>query len=92
MTLVGNIRSTTRIAHAKCLRKPLKLPGVSALPKGEAQAYNNRGVVETIHGDYGQAMNYYSRALELRKSLNDLKGLASLYNNIGNILERRGSL
>ncbi|MEO1513619.1 MAG: adenylate/guanylate cyclase domain-containing protein [Bacteroidota bacterium] len=55
-------------------------------PKGEAQAYNNRGVVETIEGNYQQATEYYQRALDIRQSLNDLKGIASLHNNIGNIL------
>ena len=54
-------------------------------PKGKAQAYNNFGVVETIHGNYPLAISYYQKALDIRKALDDQKGVASLLNNIGNL-------
>ena len=59
--------------------------------RGEAQAYNNLGVVEDIDGRYDEATASYTKALELRKALNDRKGIASLYNNIGNIQESQGA-
>ncbi len=58
--------------------------------KGEAQAYNNRGVVETIGGDYDLAIQFYEKALAIRNELGDQKGVASLYNNIGNLREKLG--
>lgn len=58
--------------------------------KGEGQANNNRGVVETIDGDYGSAIKFYERALAIRNELGDQKGVASLYNNIGNLREELG--
>ncbi len=55
--------------------------------KGEGQAYNNRGVVETIAGEYDHAIQFYEKALDIRNDLGDQKGVASLYNNIGNLQE-----
>ena len=59
--------------------------------KGEGQAFNNRGVVETIDGDYDAAIEFYEKALEIRNELGDQKGVASLYNNIGNLQEELGN-
>ncbi|MEL6865082.1 MAG: adenylate/guanylate cyclase domain-containing protein [Bacteroidota bacterium] len=60
-----------------------------AFPKGEAQAYNNWGVVESIHEQYDLARDYFRQSLAIRKELGDLKGMASLYNNIGNLDEEQ---
>ncbi len=60
-------------------------------PKGEAQAYNNQGVVEAIRGNFELATEHYQKALILRQQLNDQKGVASLYNNIGNLQESLGN-
>ena len=49
-------------------------------PKGEAQAYNNRGVVEAIQGNVDEATSYLQKALKIREELKDKKGVASLYN------------
>ncbi len=59
--------------------------------KGEGQALNNRGVVETIAGNYTLAIPFYEQALSIREQLGDRKGVASLYNNIGNLQEELGN-
>ena len=59
--------------------------------KGEGQAYNNLGVVETIHDNKELAIGYYSKALKIREDLDDQKGVASLYNNIGNLYAEQDS-
>ena len=58
--------------------------------KGQGQAYNNRGVVETIDGNFDLAIEYYEKALTIRNKLGDEKGVASLYNNVGNLKEELG--
>ncbi|MGK0363156.1 MAG: adenylate cyclase [Saprospiraceae bacterium] len=55
--------------------------------KGKGDAMNFRGVTEDIHGNRELAIEYFEQALEIRKSLNDLAGQASLHNNIGNLYE-----
>jgi len=59
-------------------------------PKGQGQALNFLGVVETIHEDYEKAISYYKGALKIRESLDDQYGVASIYNNIGNLYEELG--
>ncbi|MEM1319153.1 MAG: adenylate/guanylate cyclase domain-containing protein [Bacteroidota bacterium] len=59
--------------------------------KGEAQAHNNRGVVEAIAEQFETAKVHYEKALQLRQQLGDKKGVASLYNNIGNLEESLGN-
>ena len=58
--------------------------------KGEAQAYNNFGVVETISDEYEKAIDWYSKALIIRKNLGLKSGVASLFNNIGNLQDAQG--
>ncbi len=53
-------------------------------PKGEAQSYNNRGVLENIHSNQDEAIAYFQKALPLREKINDQKGISALHNNIGN--------
>jgi adenylate cyclase len=58
--------------------------------RGEGDAYNYRGVVEDIHGNYEKAIFYFQQSQERRETLNDQKKIASLYNNIGNARENLG--
>ncbi|MEL6923620.1 MAG: tetratricopeptide repeat protein [Bacteroidota bacterium] len=55
--------------------------------RGQGQALNFLGVVETIHDDYEAAIQHYEAALVIRQSLGDKSGVASIYNNIGNLYE-----
>ena len=75
----------------KTLQQSAALAARLNYPKGEAQAFNNLGVVETIHEQYESAKEHYQKALELRKQLNDKEGMASLYNNIGNLEDELGN-
>lgn len=68
------------------LQQSINLAKKITFPKGEAQAYNNLGVVEAIAGDLEKATLHYQKALELRQGLGDKAGVASLYNNIGNLM------
>lgn len=74
----------------KYLNLSINLAEKIHFPKGEAQAYNNLGVVFAIQGNIDEATRLYQKALLLRQSLNDKKGVASLYNNIGNLQEEKG--
>ena len=58
--------------------------------KGQAQAYNNYGVVETIADRYKLSIEWYQQALIIREELGLQKGVASLYNNIGNLHDAEG--
>lgn len=60
--------------------------------KGKGQAYNNRGVVESIHGEIDAAAKSHTLALEIREQLGDKKGMASSYNNIAMMMEEKEDL
>ncbi|GIV31508.1 MAG: hypothetical protein KatS3mg029_0859 [Saprospiraceae bacterium] len=72
------------------LDSAIQLARALRFPKGEATALNFRGVVEDIHGNSDQAIEYFQQALAIRQRLGDLSGVASLYNNLGNVMENRG--
>lgn len=72
------------------LQESILLAQKIGYPKGEAQAYNNLGVVEDIAGNWEGVEINYTKALEIRKKLGDKAGIASLYNNIGNLKESLG--
>jgi predicted ATPase len=48
-----------------------------------AELHSNIGAVYWRKGDYVQALEYHNKALELRKVINDLKGIARSYANLG---------
>lgn len=73
----------------RLLEQSILLAQNSHYPKGEAQAYNYFGVVETIAENLKAAEGYYTKALNIRQQIGDIAGVASLYNNIGNL---RGEL
>ncbi len=67
------------------LQQAIQLSKKVNYKKGEGQAYNNLGVVETIHDNKDEAIASYEKALVIRQGLGDKKGVASIYNNIGNL-------
>ena len=75
----------------KHLQEAINLAEQLSYKKGEGQAYNNLGVVETIHDNKKLAIQHYQKALAIRESLDDQKGVASLYNNIGNLYAEEDS-
>lgn len=59
-------------------------------PKGEATAWNYKGVLADIHGNTAEAIRCFERALEMRRAIGEKMGEASLLNNLGNIYVRQG--
>ena len=50
---------------------------------GEAQAYNDIGIIHYGLADYDSAIKSYQKALDIRFKLKDSLGVAALYNKIG---------
>lgn len=53
------------------------------LPKQKAGAYNTLGVVYYLKGDYGIAIDYYSKSKDAHEAAGNRKGVASTITNIG---------
>ena len=51
--------------------------------KGEAQAYNDIGILYYKLSNFDESISYYKNALLIRKNLKDTLGIASLYNKMG---------
>ena len=50
---------------------------------GEAQAYNDLGILHYGLAEYSKALEVYEKSLKIRQSLKDSSGIASLHNKIG---------
>ena len=61
-------------------------------PKGEAQSYNDLGIVYINQGNFPQALDHFNKSMEIRKHLGDTSGMASLYNKIGIVHQKQGNL
>ncbi|WP_372936808.1 tetratricopeptide repeat protein [Seonamhaeicola sp.] len=61
----------------------LKLSKKNNNKVGEAQAYNDLGILHYDLADYNEALQHYTASLKIRNTLNDTLGLAALYNKIG---------
>ena len=61
-------------------------------PKGQAQSYNDLGIVYIGRGDFPQALDYFEKAMAIRTDLGDTAGMASLYNKIGIVHQKQGEL
>ncbi|MGB0402808.1 MAG: tetratricopeptide repeat-containing sensor histidine kinase [Salibacteraceae bacterium] len=60
--------------------------------KGEAQAYNDLGILLFDKSEFDSALAYYDTSLVIRKSIKDVEGMASLYNKIGIIHQTRRNI
>lgn len=58
--------------------------------RGLSKAWNDLGVVETIHNNIPEAIEANNKALEVREAMNDKKGIASVYNNLAGIYDEQG--
>lgn len=72
------------------LQRALDLSEKINFTTGLSKAWNDLGVVETIHGNYDEARAAYENALRYREALNDQEGIASVYNNLANIFDSKG--
>ncbi|GAA4960200.1 sensor histidine kinase [Algibacter aquimarinus] len=55
--------------------------------QGEAQAYNDLGILYYGSAEYPKALSLYQKGLNIRTELNDTLGAAALYNKIGLIYQ-----
>lgn len=61
----------------------LKLSQQTNNQLGEAQAYNDIGILHYDLAEYSKSMSYYKRSLQIRNKLKDTMGVAALYNKLG---------
>ncbi len=52
---------------------------------GIAGSYVNIGVIYAYKNDYPRAIENYNKAIEMYTKINDIRGIADCYNNIGSI-------
>ena len=50
---------------------------------GEAQAYNDIGILYYDLAEYSKSMDYYRKSLRIRSRMKDSMGVAALYNKLG---------
>ncbi len=72
------------------LKEAISLSEKLNYKRGLSKAWNDLGVVETIHNNIEAAIEANKKALEIRQELGDTKGIASVYNNLGNIYDEQG--
>ncbi|MBU7027350.1 MAG: tetratricopeptide repeat protein, partial [Theionarchaea archaeon] len=58
--------------------------------KTKSTAYHNIGVIYQRRGEFEKALEYFDKSLEIKKKINDERGIAEVYHNIGMILRDRG--
>ena len=68
----------------------LSLALASQLPFWKSKAFHVMGTSFYVKGDYDKALEYYHKRLVETEQINDRHGLASCYNNIGNIYRDQG--
>ena len=60
--------------------------------KNIAQSYNNIGLLLKSQQNYREALNYYTKALQIKNKLNDVPGLIVTHSNLGVIYMELDSL
>jgi two-component system NarL family sensor kinase len=60
--------------------------------KGEAQAYNDLGIILIDKSAFDSALLYFDKALQIRFLINDSVGIAALYNKIGIVHQQTRNL
>ncbi len=61
-------------------------------PKGEARSLNDIGLVNRTFGDLKVAMQFFSDALKIQRSIDHKEGIANTVSNTGHILYMQGKL
>jgi serine phosphatase RsbU (regulator of sigma subunit) len=64
---------------------------VNTLKKNIALAFQIIGSIYSDKGNYAEALDYFSKALALRKEINNKQGIASSLNNMGIVYWKQGS-
>lgn len=71
------------------LERCIEQPG-DAIDDTIATALNGAGILAQESGDFASAETFYNRALSLRRSSGDTRGLASTLSNLGLLADHRG--
>lgn len=66
----------------------LKLSKKNNNSSGEAQAYNDLGILFYDTSNFNKAISYYKKAMLYREGVNDSMGMASVYNKLGIAYQR----
>ena len=74
----------------KYLREAIAISEELDYKRGLSKAWNDLGVVETMHNNIEAAIIANNKALEVREELGDKKGIASVYNNLAGIYDEQG--
>ena len=72
------------------LREAIALSEKLNYQRGLSKAWNDLGVVETLHNNIPEAIEANNKALEVREAMNDTAGIASVYNNLAGIYDEQG--
>lgn len=83
-----NSAYTNALKYAK---NALLLSRKTGYLKGEADAYNNIGIIHDYQGQYAESLSNYFKALPIQKKIKDEEGLSYTYNNIGLIYSNQGN-
>ncbi len=79
------------IAETALITRPSVMV-TNSLLKTLAGALNNIGFIYKQQGGIPQALEYYQKSLEIKKEINNNKGIANSLNNIGRIYEQQGDI
>ncbi|MES2777948.1 MAG: sensor histidine kinase [Bacteroidota bacterium] len=88
--LTWQYRSVDRAKGISYGEKAIALSQQIKFPKGEAQAYNDLGILYMDQQQMDKAIASYQRAIPIREKLNDKSGLAAVYLKIGIIYQKSG--
>ncbi len=77
--------------EALLLSQSVPVGNVKGWPKGEANAYNNKGMMNQIQGNSSEALKNYSNCLRISQEIGYKVGEANAYNNIGLINQEQGN-
>lgn len=75
----------------KYAKKALSLSRKISYLEGEADAFNNIGIIHDYQGQYAESLSNYFKALPIQKKIKDEEGLSYTYNNIGLIYSNQGN-
>lgn len=61
------------------------------IPKWQGRGLYNLGVQSYLKGEYNSAKRYFEQSLEIRSAIDDKKGVAAIYGNLGLIYGAQGN-
>lgn len=91
LQLSAELKKSNSMQAALYATQALKLSEINSLPQSIAKANSLIGDISRIGSNYTRAREYYMKALELYKSLNDSIGMSSAINYIGMMYANQGA-